>query len=46
MAVSLNLVTFDESIYTKEEINKYTNEELIDFIHNGDIKSEIYWELL
>lgn len=46
MAVSLNLVTFDESIYTKEDINEYTNEELIDFIHNEDINSEMYWELL
>ena len=44
MAVSLNLVTFDESIYTEEEINKYTNEELIDFIHATN--DPIYWELL
>lgn len=44
MAVSLNLITFDESIYTKEEINKYTNEELIDFIHQNN--SAECWELL
>lgn len=44
MAVSLSLITFDESIYTKEEINKYTNEELIDFIHQNN-NSEC-WELL
>lgn len=44
MAVSLNLITFDESIYTKEDINRYTNEELIDFIHKNNYN--IYWELL
>lgn len=44
MAVSLNLVTFDESIYTKEDINKFTNEELIDFIH--EYNYNIHWELL
>lgn len=44
MAVSLNLVTFDESIYTKEEINKYTNEELIELIH--EYGYNVYWELL
>ena len=44
MAVSLNLVTFDESIYTKEEIGKYTNEELIDFIHQYNEND--HWELL
>lgn len=44
MAVSLNLVTFDESVYTKEEINKYTNEELIDFIHEHN--QNMHWELL
>ena len=45
MAVTLNLVTFDESIYTKEEINRYTNEELIDFIQTQEDNS-MYWELL
>ncbi len=44
MAASLNLVTFDESIYTKEEINKYTNEELIDLIH--EYNYNMHWELL
>ena len=44
MAVSLNLITFDESIYTKEDINRYTNEELIDFIHKNNYN--MYWELL
>ncbi len=44
MAISLNLVTFDESVYTKEDIDKYTNEELVDFIHEFDYN--IYWELL
>jgi DNA-directed RNA polymerase specialized sigma subunit len=44
MAVSLNLITFDESIYTKEEIKKYTNEELINFIH--ETNKSVYWELL
>lgn len=45
MAVSLNLVTFDESVYTKEQINEYTNEELIDFIHetNDNRAWEILW---
>lgn len=41
----LNLDTFDESIYTKEEINQYTNEELIDLIHNT-VPNNIYWEML
>lgn len=45
MAVTLSLVTFDESIYTKEEITKYTNEELIDFIHEQE-DNNMYWELL
>ena len=45
MAVTLNLVTFDESIYTKDEIAKYTNEELIDFIHEQK-NNNMYWELL
>lgn len=44
MAVSLNLVTFDESIYTKEDINRYTNEELIEFIHQYN--HNMHWELL
>lgn len=44
MAVSLNLITFDESIYTKEEIDKYTNEELIEFIH--EYNYNMHWELL
>ena len=44
MAVSLNLITFDESVYTKEEINKYTNEELIDIIHNSNDYQA--WEIL
>lgn len=44
MAVSLNLVTFDESVYTKDKIKEYTNEELIELIHR-DNKSE-HWELL
>ncbi len=44
MAVSLNLVTFDESVYTKEDINKYTNEELIELIHQYNYN--IHWELL
>ena len=44
MAVSLNLITFDESIYTKEDINQYTNEELIEFIHKYNYNT--YWELL
>lgn len=44
MATSLNLITFDESIYTKEEINKYTNEELIDIIH--ETNDSMAWELL
>jgi RNA polymerase sigma factor (sigma-70 family) len=44
MAVSLNLITFDESIYTKEDINRYTNEELIDFIHKNNYN--MHWELL
>lgn len=42
---NLNLSTFDESIYTKEEIDKYTNEELIDLIHDT-YSNNIYWELL
>lgn len=41
----LNLETFDESIYTKDELNEYTNEELIEFIHT--IKpNNVYWEML
>ena len=44
MAISLNLVTFDESVYTKEQIEKYTNEELIDFIH--ETNDNVAWELL
>lgn len=44
LAVSLNLTTFDESIYTKEEINKYTNEELIELIH--EYNYNMHWELL
>jgi RNA polymerase sigma factor (sigma-70 family) len=44
MAVSLNLTTFDESIYTKEEINEFTNEELIEFIHQYNYNT--HWELL
>ena len=44
MAISLNLMTFDESVYTKEQINKYTNEELIDFIH--ETNDNTAWELL
>ena len=44
MAISLNLITFDESIYTKEEINKYTNEELIELIHEHNQNE--HWELL
>lgn len=44
MAVSLNLTTFDESLYTKEEINKYTNEELIELIH--EYNHNMHWELL
>ena len=39
MAVSLNLVTFDESIYTKEDINEYTNEELIDVLFNKKVSN-------
>ena len=45
LAVTLNLVTFDESIYTKEEINKYTNEELIELIQTTE-NNNMYWELL
>ena len=45
MAVSLSLVTFDESIYTKDEINKYTNEELIELIQTQK-NNNMYWELL
>lgn len=45
LAVTLNLVTFDESIYTKEEINKYTNEELIELIQITE-NNNMYWELL
>lgn len=44
MAVSLNLITFDESVYTKEQINEYTNEELIDFIHATN--DNRFWEIL
>ena len=44
MGISLKLSTFDESIYTKEEINKYTNEELVDLIHQTN--DNMYWELL
>ena len=41
----LNLDTFDESIYTTEEINQYTNEELIELIKTT-IPNNMYWELL
>ena len=42
---NLSLVTFDESIYTKDEINKYTNEELIELIQTSNMNN-MYWELL
>ena len=42
---NLSLVTFDESIYTKDEIDKYTNEELIELIQTSNINN-MYWELL
>ena len=41
----LNLDTFDESIYTTEEINQYTNEELIELIKTT-MPNNMYWELL
>lgn len=44
MAVSLNLMTFDESVYTKDKIKEYTNEELIELIHQNNQNE--YWELL
>ena len=44
MAVSLSLVTFDESIYTKDKIKEYTNEELIELIHQNNQNE--HWELL
>jgi RNA polymerase sigma factor (sigma-70 family) len=44
MAVSLSLVTFDESVYTKDKIKEYTNEELIELIHQNNQNE--HWELL
>ena len=44
MAISLNLVTFDESVYTKDKIKEYTNEELIELIHQNNQNE--HWELL
>lgn len=44
MAVSLNLMTFDESVYTKDKIKEYTNEELIELIHQNNQNE--HWELL
>lgn len=44
MGINLKLSTIDESVYTKEEINRYTNEELIDLIH--EYNNNLYWELL
>ena len=44
MAVSLNLITFDESVYTKDKIKEYTNEELIELIHQNNQNE--HWELL